>query len=327
MRTALLHVVVAATLLGSSSHATVDPVTRCSAARVRAVAKAFTVKLRCHSDAVLRGSTSEGACLERAQRDLVEAFTRAESRGGCSSGVGATSLGFALDSWVAGAVATFAPPTLPPLGPPTEASLRCARGKIRALSRAFVGKLRCRAAGEISGSDAGACTARVQRALAGAFLRADARGGCVPGVDAATFGVVLGDWATSTLAATGLHSPAPTPAPTPSPAPTASPGPTGGDAWACCAVVHPELGICNGGVTGAPESPLANSFRNFCESQAGTWSQQRCTAAQCGDAALCCVIGTGGIGTSEYFGAPDPAAIDELCGIQGGTVLPGACPP
>lgn len=322
-RTVIRTFVVAVSLLAATAFGATDPAVRCGGTKVRAVGKSFTAKLRCHADAVLRGSTSEATCLARAQQNLVDAFARAESRGGCPGGVGATSLGFALDSWVAGAVVTLAPPTLPPLGPPTDASLRCAHTRIRALSQAFVGKLRCRAAAALRGAPREAsCRARVQAAFDAAFARTGARGGCSPSADATTLGVEMDSWAASTVAALGPPAATPTPAPTGTPTPT----PITGDVWACCQVSHPELGICNGGVTGPPGSPLAAAFRSFCEGQGGTWTQQRCTAASCGAAAACCSIGSGAVGTSEYFGAPDPAAIDELCAINGGTVLTGACP-
>ena len=223
MRSALIKtVVVAATLLGAHALAATDPAVRCGEAKARAVSKAAAAKLRCHADEVLRGSTSAAACLERAQQHLADAFARAQARGGCSGGVGAASLGFALDSWVAGAVATFAPPALPPLGPPTDASLRCARTKVRAVSRAFVGKLRCRAAAVLRGSSEVACARRVQDALVQAFARVDARGGCAASVDAATFGVVTDAFVASAVAALGAPVATPTPVPTSAPVLTGS---------------------------------------------------------------------------------------------------------
>lgn len=333
MRNALIRtVVVAAILFAVPALGTTGPAVRCGEVKVRAIGKGFAAKLSCHANAVLRGSSAEAPCLTRAQQDLADAFARAESRGGCNGGVAAGSLGIALDSWVAGAVATLAPPALPPLGPPTDASLRCALSRVRAVSRTFLGKLRCRAAAALRDSPSEAsCAARAQATFATAFARTDAHGGCTPGADAATLGAVIDTWVASAVTALGF--PAATPAPTPTPAPTAPPVPTGSptppssDVWACCEVSHPQLGSCNGGLTGPAGSPLAEAFRSFCEGQGGTWTQERCTTARCGAAASCCSVGSGAVGTSEYFGAPDPAAIDELCGIQGGTVLPGACPP
>jgi len=327
MRNAMVRtVVLGATLIGAHVLAATGPAVRCGAAKVRAVAGATAAKLRCHADEVLRGSTSAAACLERAQTRLADAFARAQSKGGCASSLGAARLGFALDSWVAGAVATFAPPALPPLGPPTEASLRCARSKVRSVSRAFVGKLRCRAAAVRRAASDVACDRRVQDALADAFARVDARGGCTASVDAAAFGAATGAFVASTVAAVTAPAATPTPAPSMTPAPTGSPAPSA-DGWACCEVNHPELGSCNGGVTGPSGSPLADAFRSFCEGQSGTWTPLRCASAQCGAAVTCCSVGGGAIGTSEYFGSPDPAAIAQLCAINGGTLLPGACPP
>lgn len=333
MRNALIRtVVVAATLLAVPALGTTGTAVRCGEVKVRAIGKGFAAKLSCHANAVLRDSSAEVSCLARAQEGLAAAFARAESRGGCTGGVSAASLGIALDAWVAGAVATLAPPSLPPLGPPTDAALRCARSRVRAVSRTFVGKLRCRAAAVLRGSPSEAsCAARAQATLATAFARTDAHGGCTPGPDAATLGAVIDTWVASAVAAAGF--PAATPAPTATPTPTAPPVPTASqtppssDVWACCEVSHPQLGSCNGGLTGAAGSPLSEAFRSFCEGQSGTWRPERCTVARCGVAAACCSVGNGAVGSSEYFGAPDPDAVDELCGIQGGTVLPGACPP
>lgn len=332
MRNALIRtVVVAGTLLAAPALGTTGTDVRCGAVKIRAIGKGFAAKSSCHANAVLRGSSAEAPCLTRAQQDLAEAFARAESRGGCAGGVSAASLGIALDAWVAGAVATLAPPTLPPLGPPTEASLRCALSRVRAVSRTFVGKLRCRAAGVLRGSPSEAsCAARAQATLVTAFARTDAHGGCTPGADAATLGTVIDTWVASAVTAAGfpVATPAPTPTPTPTapPVPTGSPTPPPSDVWACCEVSHPQLGSCNGGVTGPAGSPLAEAFRSFCEGQGGTWRPERCTVARCGAAAACCSVGSSAVGTSEYFGAPDPAAIAELCAINGGSVVAGACP-
>ena len=328
MRNALIQtVVVTATLLAVPALGANGADVRCGEVKIRAIGKAFTAKLSCHANAVLRGSSAEAPCLTSAQQDLTDAFARAESRGGCPGGVAAENLGIALDSWVAGAVATLAPPALPPLGPPTEASLRCALTRVRAVSRTFMGKLRCRAAAVLRGSSREAsCAARVQASFVTSFGRTDARGGCAPGPDAATFGTEIGNWVASTVTAVGFSGPAPTPTATVPPAPTASPTPPSSDVWACCEVSHPQLGSCNGGVTGPAGSPLAEAFRSFCEGQGGTWRPERCTVARCGAAVACCSVGSGAVGTSEYFGAPDPAAIAELCAINGGSVVAGACP-
>lgn len=216
MRSVLIRTVVAGAIgLAASAHGATDPAVWCGETKVRAIGKGFASKLRCHSDAILRGSPSEATCLARAQQNLAGAFARATSRGGCTGGVTAAKLGFALDSWVAGAVVTLAPPTLPPLGPPTEASLRCARARLHALSQAFLGKLRCRAAAVRRGSpDETSCEARVQATFAAAFSRTGERGGCTPSADAATLGVIVQSWAVSAVAATRAPAVTPTPAPT-----------------------------------------------------------------------------------------------------------------
>ena len=111
MRNALIQtVVVTATLLAVPALGANGADVRCGEVKIRAIGKAFTAKLSCHANAVLRGSSAEAPCLTSAQQDLTDAFARAESRGGCPGGVAAENLGIARDSWVAGAVATLAPP-------------------------------------------------------------------------------------------------------------------------------------------------------------------------------------------------------------------------
>lgn len=221
---------------------------------------------------------------------------------------------------------------------PTAAA-RCSQAKILAIAQALNAQLRCHAMAVRRGIPvAERCVARAVDGLAAAIARAERRGGC------ATVGEIgLLNGAIDGIVAGMVFLVAPTPTPTASPppagTPTATPLPTVTPVglcddealWTCCvAPADLQLGTCFSGMVPLPNQ--AQAFASYCQTRGGTLVPGRCPVATCGAPATCCNLGGCQLGTSEFFGSPDPDAFAEFCLLQGyavglpGTVTAGACP-
>src|SRR5262249_41580867 len=71
--------------LSAVAHAGATPGQTCAAAKLKAASKAADASLACHAKATLKGVTVDPACLLKADTQLMDAFSRAEVRAGCTT--------------------------------------------------------------------------------------------------------------------------------------------------------------------------------------------------------------------------------------------------
>src|SRR5262245_25624198 len=90
--------------------AATDPAATCAEAKRKAVGKCASKTLKCHAEAARRRAFVEPRCLEKAEARLVQAFARAEQRGGCATSGDAGALQAEVDVFVEGVVAALPAP-------------------------------------------------------------------------------------------------------------------------------------------------------------------------------------------------------------------------
>jgi hypothetical protein len=78
-----LVVVAVSLLVVVPSLAAKDPAGRCTADKLKAVAKKTAAKLKCNAAAASKGAAVEAACLAQAEEKFSAAWARIEGRGGC----------------------------------------------------------------------------------------------------------------------------------------------------------------------------------------------------------------------------------------------------
>lgn len=60
-----------------------EPAAACAAAKQKAAAKALSTKIKCHGNAMKKGTGLDRECLSKADQKLDSAFEKAENKGGC----------------------------------------------------------------------------------------------------------------------------------------------------------------------------------------------------------------------------------------------------
>lgn len=85
------------------------PAVKCAVAKIKAAGKEAEAKLKCHSSAFGRGQPVDARCLTKAGNKLLQAFQRAEARGGCATTGDATGIGAIVDQLVDAVVDRLVP--------------------------------------------------------------------------------------------------------------------------------------------------------------------------------------------------------------------------
>lgn len=156
-----------------------DPVLACAEAKLKAAGKKTAAKLSCQSKAVAKGVPVDTLCLQKAETKFNDAFTKAESKGGCALTGDAASVEGSIDAFVGDVVAA-----LPDGG--TPAGRKCSAAKLKATGKKGDGKLKChaKAAGKGLAVDP-VCLSKIEGKFTVAFDKAEAKGGCATVGDAA----------------------------------------------------------------------------------------------------------------------------------------------
>jgi hypothetical protein len=84
-----------------------SPAARCAAAKLRAAAHKLSAKARCHAKARRGGGAVDSACLATAETRFMQAFVRAEARGGCLMSGDAASIEVTVDDALAALLAAL----------------------------------------------------------------------------------------------------------------------------------------------------------------------------------------------------------------------------
>jgi hypothetical protein len=105
-RTLVGCVVLAAglTLLGTPAGARPTPGQKCSAAKMRCIARNFTGVMNCQANAALHGTTAASTCLQGAKNAFLSCWNRADAKGGCIATFPAEHLDQDVQDWTADAV-------------------------------------------------------------------------------------------------------------------------------------------------------------------------------------------------------------------------------
>lgn len=82
------------------ANAATDPGAACGLAKQKAAVKKLGAKAKCHAKAVKKGEPVDAACLTSAETKFDEAFTKAESKGGCITTADAASAEAMVDTWL-----------------------------------------------------------------------------------------------------------------------------------------------------------------------------------------------------------------------------------
>jgi hypothetical protein len=100
-------VVLALSLLLVAPLAARDPAGRCTANKLKAVAKKTSAKLRCHAAAASEGTSVEASCLTKAEEKFSATWARIEARGGCSTAGDEGTFESKVDTYVNDVVTTL----------------------------------------------------------------------------------------------------------------------------------------------------------------------------------------------------------------------------
>src|SRR5262245_43036843 len=92
--------VAAVALVAAMAGAGGDPALKCSSAKAQAAGKKAAAKLKCHAKAVGKQVSVDPACLSAAEVKFGDAFTKAESKGGCVVTNDATTIEGLVDTFV-----------------------------------------------------------------------------------------------------------------------------------------------------------------------------------------------------------------------------------
>lgn len=179
---------IAIILLASTPSVSVpeDPIRKCAAAKLKAVAKETTAAAKCHQTAILKGLAVDAACLAKAGSKLAEAIQKAEEDGACAGT--ASALAAVADGCVAASVVAVQPvATTTTLASTTTTTSLPAQGCC-----AFSVPPECRWMAETACEQAGGLPAGV------GFVCDGATGACVP-----PGGASAGNCCTRVEAATG----------------------------------------------------------------------------------------------------------------------------
>jgi hypothetical protein len=162
--------------LAATGHADGTQAQVCSAAKLKATAKAADASVTCHARAAQKGIAAEPDCLAKAGTKLTDAFAKAEAKGGCATTSDASAVDALVDSSVGAYVAA--------LRPVADAS-RCAAAKLKATGKKAKTKLGCHAkAAKQGGAADPACLGKAEARFTAAFAKAEARPPCLTSGDA-----------------------------------------------------------------------------------------------------------------------------------------------
>lgn len=85
VRPAALAAVALLLLAATGALAATEPASICAIAKQKAAALKLSGKLKCHGAAIKKGVAVDGDCLDKVETKFVDAFAKAESRGGCAT--------------------------------------------------------------------------------------------------------------------------------------------------------------------------------------------------------------------------------------------------
>src|SRR6185369_8476563 len=176
-RVLLVAIVTISPLIAAGvGHASGTPAQVCAGAKMKAAGKSAGLKLGCHAKGARRGATVDSACLAKATTKLSDAFTKAESRGGCNTTDDADDVTNRIDSSVGAFVAGLRP---------TTAANRCAGSKLKATGKKAKAKLGCHATATRKGVAVDPqCLAKAEARFASTFSATEAHGPCLTTGDA-----------------------------------------------------------------------------------------------------------------------------------------------
>ncbi len=253
-----------------------DPVAKCAASKVQSTGKKASSKLKCHSKAVGKAVAVDPLCLGKAETKFSEAFSKAESKGGCATVGDAPALEALVDDFVADVVGA-----LPSGG--TKAGQKCAAGKIKEAGKKADAKLKChsKAIGKSVDVDPG-CLQKAEDKFLKAFGKAETKGGCATSGDAATLearvdqlvaAVLGGSPSTSSTTTTSLPTPTTSSTSTTTSTTTATPTTT--------STTVPSGNLCVGGAPNG--TPQAGEQCDDGDDVNTNGCTNDCRAARCGD--------------------------------------------
>ncbi|MFM7141696.1 MAG: hypothetical protein ACKO2K_07245, partial [Alphaproteobacteria bacterium] len=222
MRNALVPALLAlSALAGSPAHAAIDPATKCTAVKLGAAGKTGEANALCTMKASLGGTSTDPACLDKADARLGAVFAGAEKKGGCVADGNVGAVATVLDG-----VSGFAEVQLGYGGfaDGSTAGRKCAAARRKAFGKLVSAALGCQSKGVLKGSSSQEIAICKYAAIAktnDAFDKSALAGGCTTGADANTTALFVIDLVDSVVTAVA----APPASPTPTPVPTPTPGP------------------------------------------------------------------------------------------------------
>jgi hypothetical protein len=171
LRLTLIALALAVPDLPRMGHAAGTPAQVCAGAKLKATAKVAGARVVCHAKAAQKGIAADGACLTNTHTKLVDAFSKAEAKGGCAIQGDAGTMDALLDSSMGAFVAA--------LRPVSDAN-RCAAAKLKATGKKSKTKLGCHAkAVKQGGTVDPACLSKAEARFVAAFAKAEARPPCL----------------------------------------------------------------------------------------------------------------------------------------------------
>ncbi len=184
MRTTLSFVVIAGLLLAvpNVGHGG-DPTRTCAKKKLGATAKKVSDKLKCFATAAGKAVLVDTACLAKAEATFVNAFAKAEAKGGCPTTSDAASVESLVDDCV-NAVQTALGTAL--------AKNPCLKAKLTAAAKKAASKIACSATAASKGRTADPiCLAKAEATFAKNFPKKEAKGGCVTTGDVASVETIV----------------------------------------------------------------------------------------------------------------------------------------
>ena len=158
---------------GAPAEAKPTAAEKCLSAKLTAAAKKTNAQLACHAKAASKQLPVDQQCLAKAETAFANAFTKAESKGGCDPTGDASLIEASIDAFVESTAAA-----LP--GDGTKDGGKCAAAKRKAAGKKASAKLLCDAKAAKTGGSADPCLGKAETTFAAAFEKAEAKGGCVP---------------------------------------------------------------------------------------------------------------------------------------------------
>jgi hypothetical protein len=169
-------VAVSAMILPGIADGAGTPSQVCAGAKLKAAGKNAGLKLACHGKSARKGVAVDATCLAKADGKLLQAFTKAEQKGGCLTTGDANDVSDAIDSSVGASVALLRP---------IQSGNRCVGVKLKATGKKAKTKLGCHAKATRKGLSVDTqCLAKTEARFAATFASAEAHGPCLTNNDA-----------------------------------------------------------------------------------------------------------------------------------------------